>query len=183
MGASPTPGSDTCTNCPGMCPRAEPSASRMRKNFSRAVNGVTSVTSAMRGRYMESAFTGMDDPLLALKSMAREFRIPVAGVTLGHDGALIYSDGRFLYSPGFVVKTVDTTGAGDVFHGALVYGLLEGWDIGKTLDFSNALAALNCTRLGARGGIATRAAAEELMANGRRQINRAYAARTRTDRG
>lgn len=129
------------------------------------------------------AFTGIDDPLLALKSMAREFKIPVAGVTLGHDGALIYSDGRVLYSPGFAVKAVDTTGAGDVFHGALVYGLLEGWDIGKTLDFSNAMAALNCTRLGARGGIATRAAAEELMANGRRQINRAYAARTRTNRG
>jgi len=59
-----------------------------------------------------------------------------------------YHEGKFLYSPGFVVETVDTTGAGDVFHGAFAYALLAGWDMVRTLDFSNAMAALNCTVLG-----------------------------------
>jgi sulfofructose kinase len=121
------------------------------------------------------AFTGDDDPFRVLQYMAREFQIPSAGMTLGRDGALLYHRGRLHYSPGFVMETVDTTGAGDVFHGAFVYGLLAGWDVERILSFSNAMAGLNCTKLGARGGIASRAAAERLMASGRRHRNPAYA--------
>jgi len=74
-------------------------------------------------------------------------------MTLGADGALAATaDGRVLRSPGFAVDAVDTTGAGDVFHGAFLYGLLSGWSVEHTLDFSNAAAAMSCTELGARGG-------------------------------
>ena len=97
------------------------------------------------------------------------------GMTLGRDGSLVYTGGRFYYSPGFVVETVDTTGAGDIFHGAFAYGLLEGWGIERILEFSNAMAGLNCTRVGARGGIATRAEAEKLIATGTRHSNPDYA--------
>jgi sulfofructose kinase len=121
------------------------------------------------------ALTGDDDPFRVLEYMSREFHIPAAGMTLGRDGALLYTQGRYVYSPGFVVETVDTTGAGDVFHGAFVFGLLAGWDVDRILDFSNAMAGLNCTKLGARGGISTRAAAEKLMATGRRHSNPGYA--------
>ena len=69
---------------------------------------------------------------------------------------------------------MDTTGAGDVFHGGFIYGLLAGWEIARMLDFANAMAALNCTALGARGGIKTRAEAEKLMATGARHVNPAY---------
>jgi sulfofructose kinase len=96
------------------------------------------------------------------------------GMTLGRDGALVYHAGRFYYSPGFVVETVDTTGAGDVFHGAFIFGLIQGWPIERILDFSNAMAALNCTALGARGGIKSQAEAEKLMAAGARHVNPAY---------
>jgi sulfofructose kinase len=121
------------------------------------------------------AVTGRNDPFLVLEYMAREYKIRAPGMTLGRDGALVYSEGRFYYSPGFVVETVDTTGAGDIFHGAFAYGLLEGWEIERILDFSNAMAGLNCTRVGARGGIATRAEAEGLMATGTRHRNADYA--------
>lgn len=124
------------------------------------------------------ALTGDDDPFRVLEYMSREFHIPAPGMTLGRDGALLYADGRYYYSPGFVVETVDTTGAGDVFHGAFIYGLLAGWDMVRVLDFSNAMAGLNCTQLGARGGISTRAAAEKLMATGRRHVNPGYASTT-----
>ena len=79
----------------------------------------------------------------------------VAGMTLGAEGALAYTEGRFIYSPGFVVGCIDTTGAGDVFHGAFCYAVLEGMPIAEALEFCNAMAALNCTAFGARGHIAT----------------------------
>ncbi len=120
------------------------------------------------------ALTGDNDPFRVLEYMAREFRMAATGMTLGRDGALVLWKGRFHYSPGFVVETVDTTGAGDVFHGAFVYGLVSGWEMHRTLDFANAMAGLNCTALGARGGISTRARAEKLMKTGQRHINTQY---------
>jgi sugar/nucleoside kinase (ribokinase family) len=120
------------------------------------------------------ALTGDNDPFRVLDYMAREFRMAAPGMTLGRDGALVLYKGRYHYSPGFVVETVDTTGAGDVFHGAFVYGLISGWEMHRTLDFANALAGLNCTALGARGGISTRAKAEKLIKTGQRHINPQY---------
>ncbi len=52
-----------------------------------------------------------------------------------------------------MVRTVDTTGAGDVFHGGYIYGLLQGWDIKDTVIFASALAAIKCTKIGGRAGI------------------------------
>jgi sulfofructose kinase len=120
--------------------------------------------------------TGEADPFRVLAHMAEEFGMKAPGMTLGRDGALVYWQGRFIYSPGFVVETVDTTGAGDVFHGAIVYGLVKGWPMERMLDFSNAMAGLNCTAMGARGGIKSQAEAEALMANGQRHVNAAYIA-------
>ncbi len=120
------------------------------------------------------AITGHADPFKVLEYMVREYRIRMPGMTLGRNGALVYHAGRFIYSPGFVVETVDTTGAGDVFHGAFDYALLAGWDISRALDFSNAMAALNCTAVGARGGIKSLQEAERLMATGLRHVNPEY---------
>ena len=55
--------------------------------------------------------------------------------------------------------------------------LVRGWDLKASLEFSNAMAALNSTKLGARGGIASERAARRLMARGDRNVNRDYAAR------
>ena len=55
------------------------------------------------------AVTGEADPFRVLEYMAREYKIPAPGMTLGRDGALVFWRGRFHYSPGFVVETVDTT--------------------------------------------------------------------------
>ncbi len=120
------------------------------------------------------AVTGRNDPFRVLECMAREYKTRVAGMTLGRDGALVFAEGRFYYSPGFVVETVDTTGAGDIFHGAFVYGLLQRWKMDRILEFSNAMAGLNCTKLGARGGIATQKEAELLVARGARHRNPDY---------
>jgi sulfofructose kinase len=115
-------------------------------------------------------WTHQSDPLKALELIQEEYGIHCAAMTLGAHGALARIDGNFHYSPAFVVNCVDTTGAGDVFHGGFCYGVLAGWDIQKILDFSNAMAALNCTAIGARGGISTLDKAEALMARAERRV-------------
>jgi sulfofructose kinase len=74
-------------------------------------------------------------------------------VTLGEKGSIGYDGGNFYQQPSFSVNVVDTTGAGDVFHGAFIFGLLQCWNLSKILLFSNAVAALKCTKLGGRRGI------------------------------
>ena len=75
--------------------------------------------------------------------------------TLGHEGAIALVKGKVIYVEGLKVKTVDTTGAGDVFHGGFIYGLLQNWEVEEILRFANAAAALKCKELGGRRGIPT----------------------------
>ena len=114
-------------------------------------------------------WTGESDPCRALERIQNEYGTRVAAMTLGRYGALAREAGRFLYSPGFAVNCVDTTGAGDVFHGAFCYSVLKGATMRDALEFSNAMAALNCMRLGARGGIATADEARDLIERGERR--------------
>ncbi len=108
-------------------------------------------------------FTGVDDPREALRELLQDGPSFVA-MTLGEDGAIAMArDGSIVESPGYAVDAVDTTGAGDFFHGAFVYGLLQDWSVERTLSFSNAVAALNCTKMGARGGVRSIDEVFELM--------------------
>jgi sulfofructose kinase len=119
-------------------------------------------------------WTNERDPFRALEMIQEEFHIPVAAMTLGALGALARVDGGFIYSPAFVVNCADTTGAGDVFHGAFCYAVLQKMPMRETLEFSNAMAALNCTALGARGGISTIEQARALMQRGERRSHRDF---------
>jgi sugar/nucleoside kinase (ribokinase family) len=65
------------------------------------------------------------------------------------------ADGKMVKQKAFKVKVVDTTGAGDVFHGAFAYGFLQGWGVKKIAEFASAVSALKCTKLGGRSGIPT----------------------------
>lgn len=77
-------------------------------------------------------------------------------ITLGKEGsvAMDAKDGRLLRSSAYPVDVLDRTGAGDVFHGALVYATLKGWSLDYALRFCNAVAGLSCTSLGGRSRIA-----------------------------
>jgi sulfofructose kinase len=120
-------------------------------------------------------WTGEADPFRALEILQSQYGMQVAAMTLGAEGALARIGRRYYYSPGFIVDCVDTTGAGDVFHGAFCYSVLKGMPIRDSLEFSNAMAALNCTKLGARGGIATETEAHALMATALRRSNETLA--------
>ncbi|MHB1134494.1 MAG: carbohydrate kinase family protein [Chloroflexota bacterium] len=74
-------------------------------------------------------------------------------VTLGENGSHTWTRKRSFHTPAFKVEAVDTTGAGDVFHGAYVYGLTRGWDIEFIAEFASAVAAIKCRQLSGQRGI------------------------------
>jgi sulfofructose kinase len=99
-----------------------------------------------------SDFTGIIDPIdasLALRNMHDGF----LAVTLGNEGAMAWVGDRCVKFPGIKLSAIDTTGAGDIFHGGFIYGLLQNWPLEQTMKFANAAAGLNCLSLGARQGI------------------------------
>lgn len=74
-------------------------------------------------------------------------------VTQGKDGCYWLEKGALSYLPAFQIDVVDTTGAGDVFHGALAVGLAQNQPTQDAVRFASAVAALKCTRPGGRAGI------------------------------
>jgi len=87
----------------------------------------------------------------------------LVAATLGPLGAAVLLDNGLRRVPGFRVDCVDSTGAGDIFHGAFIYALRQGWPLGRLLRFANAAAALKCTAWGARGGLRPAAEVSEFM--------------------
>jgi ribokinase len=84
-------------------------------------------------------------------------------LTLGEAGAFVASRGVRALVPGFAVKAVDTTAAGDIFNGALAVALIEGRELLDAVRFANAAAALSVTKLGAQSSAPTRAQIERLF--------------------
>jgi sulfofructose kinase len=74
-------------------------------------------------------------------------------LTLGDKGCTALDELGFYDVPAFKVNVCDTTGAGDVYHGAFIYGLLQNWSIPETARFANAVSAVKCTRIGGRAAI------------------------------
>jgi sulfofructose kinase len=109
--------------------------------------------------------TGAADPAVALHKLWAPGR-QVVVVTCGPDGCwyLEAANPTFLqHQPAFAVETVDTTGCGDVFHGAYAAALARGLDISARLRFAAAAAALKATKAGGQAGIPTRAATEAFL--------------------
>ena len=104
----------------------------------------------------------------ALRGMQARYGGRLAAATLGQDGVLAWDGARMMKAAAYRVPVVDTTGAGDIFHAGFIFGLLQDWGLERQMDYACAAAALNCMKVGARGGIATVGAVEELMAVGER---------------
>ncbi|MBW2313421.1 MAG: carbohydrate kinase family protein [Deltaproteobacteria bacterium] len=91
----------------------------------------------------------------------------MAVVTLGEEGAVARVGDRLIRSPGYEVAARDTTGAGDAFRAGFLLGLLAGQDAEGALRWAHATAALNCTGLGAQGGLPSRAGLDAFLAEQR----------------
>lgn len=98
----------------------------------------------------EGGFGG--DTAAALEAM-HALGPSIAVITLGSDG-WVYSDaGGQGCGESFKVNVVDTTGAGDTFHGAFAYSLTQGWETARCCEFASAVAAIKCTAPGGRTGL------------------------------
>ena len=98
------------------------------------------------------------------RELADRYGCPVVGITRGAEGALFVDrNRRLIESPGFKVAVADTTGAGDVFHGGFIYGILQGWPLEEAVRFANAVAAMKCMQIGARRGIPTLPQVQEFL--------------------
>jgi sulfofructose kinase len=111
------------------------------------------------------AYTGHDDQVRAAASLL-EMGPEMVVITLGAKGCLYLWEDRAIHVPGFHVDVVDTTGAGDAFHGAFLYGLLQGWELERTAIFANAVAAINCTCLGGRASLPSLSEVEAFLKAG-----------------
>jgi len=111
--------------------------------------------------------TGIDDAHAALIEIKSRYGCALVGLTKGGRGATILCEGEFLETPAFQVPggCVDTTGAGDAFHGGFLYGMLQGEDIQASMRTGCAVAALGCRILGARTGLPTRAELDAFLAS------------------
>jgi sugar/nucleoside kinase (ribokinase family) len=136
---------------------------RVRPAISELLQQIDAIIAAQA---FPTELTGYDEPGRALEAIAREFAAPLVCVTLGSEGSLARVGGREVRTAAFPVDCVDSTGAGDAFRGGFAAGCLrapEG-DIEEVLRYANAVAALSCRALGARGAIPTQAEVERLLA-------------------
>ena len=88
----------------------------------------------------------------------------VVGVTAGVQGSYFVSKEGEFHQSVFKVPVVDTTGCGDVFHGAFAFGMARDWPLKKIAQFAAAVAALKCRKLGGRAGIPSFEEAQKLIA-------------------
>lgn len=93
----------------------------------------------------------LQDIYTALESMFKNNIV----ITLEDKGCLYKYDNVIKIMPSIKVKPLDTTGAGDIFHGAFVYGLANNFDLEKNLKLSNIAGAISITRVGTRNSIPT----------------------------
>ena len=109
--------------------------------------------------------TGNSDPVAATQALAASDRQAVV-VTCGAQGCwYLGSDepGAPRHQPAFQVDVVDTTGCGDVFHGAYAAGLAEGLELAARVRLAAAAAALSATQSGGQAGIPVRQAVQAFL--------------------
>lgn len=106
-------------------------------------------------------FSNGKSPMEAVRILAET--VPAAAVTLGDAGLVWSAGGNAGTIPSFPVEPVDTTGAGDILHGAFALRMVKGDDFREALLYASAAAALGCTKMGARPGIPRREDVEEFL--------------------
>ncbi|MSR81841.1 MAG: adenosine kinase [Candidatus Latescibacteria bacterium] len=94
------------------------------------------------------AFTGAGDRQAAAQQLARQ--APTGCITCGKDGALVFEGGRCNLIPGVKATAVDTTGAGDLFAGGVLFGLARGYSLEQAARLGNYAAAQVVARYGPR---------------------------------
>ena len=95
------------------------------------------------------------------EKLEEEFKNIVV-ITLGSKGCLYKKDNEIKLMPSIQVKAIDSTGAGDIFHGAFTYAISKNYEFEKALKLSCVAGAISVTRVGGRNSIPTMAEMREV---------------------
>ena len=139
-----------------------PVTSDIDRITNRTTELVAAVSIPMFANHVLPAITGESDVERALRALRRTHQGMLC-VTLGAEGAMLLAGDELIIEKGFPITAVDTTGAGDVFRAAFIYGLLNDYPSRRMLRFANAAAAVSCTRAGAMAGVPALDEVEQLM--------------------
>lgn len=126
---------------------------------------VAAVSIPIFNQHTLPAITGEPEMDRALYKL-RESHAGILCVTLGPGGAMMLAGDELVQEPGFVIREVDTTAAGDVFRAAFIYALLNGEAPHEMLRFANAAAAVSCTRAGAMASVPSLPEVEAMLSGG-----------------
>lgn len=96
--------------------------------------------------------TGAESVADAARELWKRYSPRLVVITCGKEGGILYDGEQVLRYAAFPVDAVDTNGSGDVFHGAFAFALTQGYEPEKCCVFASAVAALKCTKVGARLG-------------------------------
>jgi sulfofructose kinase len=109
------------------------------------------------------ATTGINELPAALSILGQHLKAFLA-VTDGPKGYYWLENGEIRHHGAFAVKAIDTLGAGDTFHGAFTFRLVERGDVVEAMRFASAAAAIKCTRFGGLQGAPSYREVEEFLA-------------------
>ncbi len=110
---------------------------------------------------LANELAGTMDERTALQRLHQRYGCYLVSTTQGSRGSLAFVEGEFIASSAFRPPVLrDTTGAGDAFRAGFIYGLCKGMNIEETMRAANAVAALQCRKMGARDGLPSE---EELL--------------------
>jgi len=126
---------------------------------------IAAVSIPIFAQHVLPAITGEADIERALRAVRRTHQGMLCA-TVGAGGAVLLTGDDCIAEPGFPVKAVDTTGAGDVFRAAFIYALLKEWSPREMLRFANAAAAVSCTRAGAMASVPAMREVEQFVSGG-----------------
>jgi len=98
-------------------------------------------------------YSGKEEIDFSLKKIYRNIKPEILVTTLGRKGSIAVIDNEIVYIDSFDVNVLDTTGAGDVYHGAFLFGIIKGWSVRDIMIFSSAVSAIKCNSYGGRKGI------------------------------
>lgn len=98
--------------------------------------------------------THQDDPLEQARVFL-EHGCETVVITRGEKGAVLRTTDQIMKAPAFQVEVIDPSGAGDAFDAGFIWGMLQGWDLRRTLEFAAAIGASACLKLGCTPGVFT----------------------------
>ena len=106
-------------------------------------------------------YTGEDSPKKNLAILSKT--APFVALTWGPNGVYWSDQGNAYHTPAYDIQAIDSTGAGDAFHGAFALGLALGKDIESNLEYASAVGALTCLKTGARHALPTKNTVSHFM--------------------